>query len=34
VIAGFIGVAPQTGIDTMRDALDTLTSGVAFEDLK
>lgn len=34
VIAGFIGVAPQTGIDTMRDALDTLTSGVAFEELK
>lgn len=34
VIAGFIGVAPQSGVDDMRDILDTIASGVAFQDLK
>lgn len=34
VIAGFIGVAPQAGIDAMRSTLDALTTGVAFEELE
>lgn len=34
VIAGFIGVAPQTEIDAMRSSLDAITRGIAFEALE
>lgn len=33
VVAGFIGVAPQSGIDQMRDVLDEITAGVTFQEL-
>jgi len=33
VIAGFIGITPQAGIDDMRRILDAITEGVAFDEL-
>ena len=33
VVAGFIGVAPQSGIDDMRRILDAITEGVTFDEL-
>lgn len=33
VIAGFIGVAPQSDTDGMRHMLDAIITGVAFDDL-
>ncbi|MGI9450866.1 MAG: hypothetical protein ACR2QH_09580, partial [Geminicoccaceae bacterium] len=33
VIAGFIGVAPQSGIDDMRRILDVITEGVTFDEV-